>query len=205
MQLFRRLQAGRTAVRVLFVLEDLRIGGAQKHTLELARSLGATHAVELIAISDLDDRLSPDAGAAGVRALGRRGLRPRTWAHLARRIVGFAPNLVVSVNQVATLAVTAARLTHRLRARHAVIFHSCVIDSLAGGLRTAPFIPAVRSADALVYVSANQRRAWERWGLRARRHADDPQRHRPGPLPGPSARCSGDRPRRRSAMRPAAT
>ena len=163
------LGLGSAAMRVLFVLEDLRIGGAQRHALALAAGLTPPFVCEVLSLSAASaETLAPPSGVVASH-LGLRPLRPGAWRPLAAAIAVRRPDLVVTVNPVATLAVAAARAVGAPRTRWAVLFHTTTITDKGAALRTAPFIPVARGCDALVYVSANQKRHWERHGLRARR------------------------------------
>lgn len=154
-------------MKIAFVLEDLGLGGAQRHTVALARALPSEFEVELISLSTRDEDL--ETGGLPVRSLGGRGLDPRTWRKLAAALDESKPALVIAINQIATIATAMSGPMRRGRAARAAVFHSTKVDNLAGWLRTGPFMALVHGFDALVYVSANQRLHWERLGLSARR------------------------------------
>jgi glycosyltransferase involved in cell wall biosynthesis len=158
-------------MKLLFVLEDFEMGGAQRHTVDLIRALEGPFAIDLLAIADMKKAMIPDLDTVRAAALGRKGLNPSTWPALGRAIAERSPDLVVTVNQIATLGVAIGRGLGLVRAPQAVIFHSTQVKSLQGWLRTVPFFPCVWSSAALVYVSENQSRLWRRRGLDARRTA----------------------------------
>jgi L-malate glycosyltransferase len=158
-------------VKVLFVLEDLLTGGAQAHSLDLVRRLEERGFRPEVAV--LGSEVAPAMAArtrAPVTLLRQRSLRrPSEWARLASALQAREPELVVAVNQVAGCVAAAARATGRLRAPLAVVFHSTVVASLAGQVRTAGFLAAARASQALVFVSERQRSYWRRRGLGASR------------------------------------
>lgn len=158
-------------MRVVFVLEDLRIGGAQQHALTLADGLSPRFECEVVSLGVSAGE--PIAIPAGVRVshLGLRPLRPPAWMALARDLQARRADLIVTANPVATLAVAAARLRGGLRSPRVVTFHSTRLGSVGAALRTLPFIPVAWGCEALVYVSEAQRRHWSRRGLGARRVA----------------------------------
>jgi glycosyltransferase involved in cell wall biosynthesis len=155
-------------MKVAFVVEDLDLGGAQRHTLGLARALSSMFQIELISLTILGPALISDGSGPPTTVLGGRGLDPRTWRRLAEALERSRPDVVVSINQVATIAVGAARLLGSHRHAHACVFHSTLVNNLAGWMRTLAFIPVAWTCDALIYVSSNQRTHWERLGLGAR-------------------------------------
>ena len=150
------------------MLEDLRVGGAQRHTLALAAGLSPRFACEVLSLSIRTAEPLRAPEGVGVSHLGLRPLRPRSWDGIASAIQERRPDLIVTVNPVATLALAGARMVGSVGTPRAVIFHSTRIGSVGAGLRTSAFIPVARGCDALVYVSMNQRRHWERRGLGAR-------------------------------------
>lgn len=157
-------------MKIVFVLEDLGYGGVQRHTIDLAQALPPTMTAHLCVIGPVAEGTAERLGGLGFSALGHRALRPQAWRALGVALRELEPDVVVSLNQVATLAVTAARAMRLVRAPHVVALHSTTITNLAGWIRTAPFVPAVRFADALIFISANQQAFWTRWGLSARRN-----------------------------------
>ena len=156
-------------MKILFVLEDLGFGGVQRHTIDLAQALCPKFKSHFCVLGPMPADASERLGTIPATFLAGRGLQPSTWKRLGREISRVDADIVVSLNQVATLAVAAARLAGANRGMHVVALHSTSITNVAGWIRTAPFVPITRQADALIFVSANQRRYWSGRGLRARR------------------------------------
>jgi glycosyltransferase involved in cell wall biosynthesis len=158
-------------MRVLFVVEDLQVGGAQRHTVALAERLNADPAggfsCEVLALAGRSPHLEIPADLT-VSALGLRPLRPGAGRRIAAALQARQPQLIVCVNPVATLAVRRARGAGGRRPLRVVIFHTGRVSSISAWLRTLPFIPVARSCEALVFVSVRQRRRWASLGLAAR-------------------------------------
>ncbi|MDR3507378.1 MAG: glycosyltransferase [Caulobacteraceae bacterium] len=156
---------------VMFVLEDLLVGGAQRHSVGLVRALKSRFRFRVLGLSQgvSASIASPDL-AAEIRVLGLAGMfKPGTWRALARVLDEERPDLIVTVNQIATVAIRAALTLSRVRCPTVVVFHSTDVKNVAGWIRTAPFMPATWLASALVYISVNQQKIWLGRGLRARR------------------------------------
>ena len=176
------------------MLEDLLTGGAQTHSVDLV--LGLRRRGMEVEVLVLGRHASPGLVqrlGGGLAFLDQGGLtRPGEWARLGAAIGAGRPDVVVAVNQVAGCVAAVARATGGLRAPLAAIFHATGVESVAGWVRTAPFLAAARRFDALVYVSERQRAHWVRRGLRARRAAVirngvELQRHQPVDAPARAA------------------
>ena len=173
-------------MRLVFVLEDLLTGGAQSHSVELARRLrGRGMDVEILVLGRRSAPGLVERLGSGLTLLDQQGLtRPGEWSRLGAAIRARRPDMVVAVNQVATCVAAFARATAGPRVPLAAVFHATRIQGAAGWVRTAPFLAAARTCDALVYVSERQRAHWARRGLAPRRttvirNGVDLQRHRP--------------------------
>ena len=173
-------------MKLTFVLEDLLIGGAQTHSVDLALRLRRRGMdVEVLVLGRACAPVLVQRLGSGLTLLDQGGLtRPREWARLAAAIRAGKPDVVVAVNQVATCVAAFARARGGLRTPLAAVFHATGVQGTAGWIRTAPFLAAARTCDALVYVSERQRAHWGRRGLGARRTAVihngvDLQRHQP--------------------------
>lgn len=158
-------------MRVVMVLEDLLVGGAQVHSLDLARRLQA-RGME-VAMLVLGAEVAPALrrrAPAELTVLAQRGLtRPAEWRRLLEAVAAARPDLLMVVNPVAGCVGAAARGLGRVRAPVVAVFHSTAVRSAAGWVRTGGFLASARLCNALVYVSERQERHWRRRGLRARR------------------------------------
>lgn len=156
-------------MRIAFVLNSLRTGGAEIHTIALAEGLCARgHActiLPLIAGADVSRAqglISPVVG--GNRLQGSR--------LLARLLDKWAPDLVVAVNERPLICAHLARSLFGGPRRPIVeVFHTSDIRDLRQRTNFAMARPFFLRSDGLVYVSENQRRQWEIRGLSANRVA----------------------------------
>jgi glycosyltransferase involved in cell wall biosynthesis len=159
-------------VRVLFVLNSLAVGGAERHTVDLASDLsrgGAdVHLAYLAARHDLRDALAP---AVKVQTVGIRRNGPvdlQAVRQLAALRTQVAPDVVVTVNQYPH--------TFHGWSLHGVVRAPAVVNiqhSMAypgdNWLKLAIGRRYLVSASALVYLTAVQRDFWHMRGVRAQR------------------------------------
>ena len=158
-------RAGRLP-RVTFLLSGVTVGGAERHTLDLARSLepeGFETAVVAMGRRAADaDKL---AGGDVVTVLGaRRVLAPWSWPRAAAAVRATRPDVVVAVNQATALALRAMRATGAVRAATACVFHT-TIPLPRERAHMALLRRVADGFDAFVFVSANQARWWAQRGL----------------------------------------
>ena len=148
-------------MKLTFVLEDLLTGGAQTQSVDLILGLRqrGMQAEVLVLGRNVAPRLVERLGG-GVTLLDQRGLtRPGEWKRLGAAIRAERPDMVVAVNQIAVcVAAAAARGRGGARPPLAAVFHATGVQGVAGWVRTAPFLAAARTCDALVYVSERSRR-----------------------------------------------
>jgi glycosyltransferase involved in cell wall biosynthesis len=159
-------------MRVLFVLNSLAVGGAERHTVDLASDLsrgGAdVHLAYLADRHDLRDALAP---AVKVRTVGIRRSGPvdlQAVRQLAALRTQVAPDVVVTVNQYPH--------TFHGWSLHGVAHAPAVVNiqhSMAypgdNWLKLAIGRRYLGSASAIVYLTAVQRDFWHMRGVRAQR------------------------------------
>ena len=119
--------------------------------------------------ADYAEGVIPPSLAPYCRQLGLKGLiNPRRWLQINRAVADSKPDILVTVNQIATILATIGKFLGLIRCPIVVIFHSTNVPNFSGWIRTIPFFPAVWLSNAIVYVSENQRKFWTRRGLIAR-------------------------------------
>lgn len=156
-------------MRIAFVLDRTRLGGAERHTLALARALAvAGHAVEVIVLMRGGSINFPAGmGPRPLKNLGARSaFSPSTLRALGDAITQIDADLVFAVNQTALTATWLARALGLHQAVTVCIFHTTLIRTQIGRAKARVFAFCVRRSDAIVYVSENQKRYWEGQGLR---------------------------------------
>ncbi len=169
----RRHSAGRT--KVLFLLNDLRVGGAEKHVVSLLNGLDRDRFATSLVCLKADDSLAPQiqAGACdgGITFLGvKAGLDFGAVRRLAGYLSQQQPDVVVCTNMYAYLFAWLARGRYS-SARLVEVFHTTEVSSRKEGLSMWLYRLLVRQADLLVYVSHNQAQYWRARHLRARLEA----------------------------------
>ncbi|MES2126792.1 MAG: glycosyltransferase [Pseudomonadota bacterium] len=160
-------------VKVLFVVNSLIFGGAEKHVVTLLNHLdGRRFRCSLVYLKNetallgqIDhDKLAGDALCVQVRSRFDVGAL-RRLASIVREI---EPDVVVATNTHSLVYSWLARRLARSRAALVEVFHSSEVHTLKGRLLMHFYRPIFAACDALVYVCRNQHAYWRAWGLRAR-------------------------------------
>lgn len=164
--------------RVLFVVNSLCIGGAEKQVVSLINHLDpARHEASLVYLKDersLLGQLDRTRCADGVVGLDvSRGLQMSAVRELARRIDAQRTDVLVCTNMYALLYGWLARRLSQRRAavRLVEVFHTTLPGSRKEAWQMHLYRRLVRDVDLLVYVSRAQSDHWRRWGLAPRREA----------------------------------
>lgn len=152
------------AVSVTFLLDGLAIGGAELHTLKLARHLSqAGFWPSLVVYSGVrSSAINDEELPARTKILGRRSMNadPAGWVLAGQAIASYEPGLVIAVNQAAFSAAAIAKILRRYRAPLVCLFHTFLMASARDRLRLPVFRALLRAADELVFVGGNQREHW---------------------------------------------
>jgi len=160
-------------VRVLFVLNSLCVGGAEKQVVSLVnrldRSRFALSVLYLKPEETLRPQLEDAACADGIRCLGvSKGIEWPAIRAIAEHIERHQIDVMVCTNMYAQLYGWLARRIARRKPRLVEVFHTTDLGSRKERLSMALYKPLTRLADLLVYVCGAQARHWQREGLRAR-------------------------------------
>ena len=156
-------------MRIAFLLPDLAMGGAQRHTLDLARRLIARgHACRLAVFKH---RVSADLAAQfadlDIQYLhGGRMTAPSHWLRTAKWVAAGRPEALVCVNQAPAILGAGLRRMTFARHRLVTIFHTTLLLE-SDRSRFPAFRAAVSLGDGLVFVSHNQMEYWVERGLKA--------------------------------------
>ncbi|PNG24736.1 glycosyltransferase family 4 protein [Methylocella silvestris] len=160
---------------VTFICWDFDIGGAQKHTVELARSLRekANLAVGLIGISSASQtRMLSNEDLPHFVRLDRRGFGlAGMFLSLFARLRAHPSRLVVGVNQAATTAAFVSSKAGAHAGQTAGIFHTTDLRNSAEERAQLIHNVAMNRVNHLIFVSENQRRHWEKRGLHSSRQS----------------------------------
>lgn len=169
---------------ILFVTDQLRYGGAERHLLALATGLAARgHRIAVASLkgeapeadpgeaAELEESLRAGGVAPVVCCQSRGGLDLAALTRLAGLIDMLGPSLLVGTSQYSLMFAALARLRTRSRPALAFICHSMGMVRRDSGarLRFIVYRQFYRSADCVVFVSESQRRYFAALGVSPRR------------------------------------
>src|SRR5450759_1724635 len=158
---------------VLFLLNSLTSGGAERHVVSLLNRLDIQAFRLSLAYLKPQTQLLSALRTDRLDAVVSLDVKRKLDLAAVRAIVDFIDRhevkVVVSTNPYPALySVLAARLT-RQRPRQVEVFHSTTLHSWKEKIQMALYRVVFRGMDLLVYVSRLQRDYWSARGLRARR------------------------------------
>ena len=162
-------------LRVLFLVNSLCMGGAEKHVVSLVNGLDATRYRLALTALKRDDALLPQIAphqlADGLACLDVvQGLSWEAVRRLARQLDGQRTDVLVCTNMYALLYGWLARALCRrgAKVRLVEVFHSTLPESRKEARHMVLYRHLVRRADLLVFVCQAQADHWHVHGLRAR-------------------------------------
>lgn len=162
-------------LRVLFLVNSLCVGGAEKHVVSLVNGLDATRYRLALTALKRDDALLPQIAthqlADGLACLDVvQGLSWEAVRRLARQLDAQRTDVLVCTNMYALLYGWLARALSRRgpQVRLVEVFHSTLPESRKEARHMVLYRHLVRRADLLVFVCQAQADHWHVHGLRAR-------------------------------------
>ena len=162
-------------LRVLFLVNSLCVGGAEKHVVSLVNGLDpARHRLALTALKRdeaLLPQIAPHRLADGLDCLDvAQGLCWEAVRRLARQLDAQRTDVLVCTNMYALLYGWLARALCRrgAKVRLVEVFHSTLPESRKEARHMVLYRHLVRRADLLVFVCQAQADHWHVHGLRAR-------------------------------------
>jgi glycosyltransferase involved in cell wall biosynthesis len=158
-------------IKILFFHSTIVTGGAERHTVLLAKALMELgfHCNILGFYADhspiiVDDQIRPYVRFVDGSSMHNVFDWPKAWAVIKE----LTPDVIVSTDPSAIPIVVAGRALGRVRAQLASILHTTMFKSIKMK-RTFPVVrAATRREDCLIYVCNAQRNYWKTQGLRAR-------------------------------------
>lgn len=154
-------------MRITLILDRLNLGGAERHSCDLAQALAARgHQVTLVVLLAGGGLEPHDPRYRLLRFGTRYAASPRLMILLRRHLKAEAPDVIVSVNQRASLLTRIAALA--LRKPQVVIFHTTDPTGRFARAKSLIFKICVAGVAQLVFVSRRQRDLWTARGLRAK-------------------------------------
>ncbi len=175
---------------LLFLLNSLHIGGAERHTLSLAAALSDSFEVTVAYLKAAPEGATLLPVAPGLVTVclqvGRRFDRAAA-ARLAALIDQTGAHTLACVNTYPLLYAHWARRLAQRRPRIVEIFHTTALWTWKGRFEMAFYWPLFRLSDGLVYLCDAQQRHWQARGIRARQvcriyNGVDTERFDPAPF-----------------------
>lgn len=155
-------------MRIMFLLNDIQPGGAERHSFQLANTLASQG--DLCTIVGLTNERSPLVSSGAVPALtcdGNHLYSVGTMSKVSRLMRDRRPDIIVAVNQRPLLFGLISRRLASSGAKVVSVFHTSYLLSPKDWVLNILYRPLFARTDALIYVSRNQRRIWEERGYRS--------------------------------------
>lgn len=149
-------------MKLLFVTDQLKFGGAERHLVALATGLAQRGHEVVVAYLKDQVELADALQAGGVQQLvcchSRGGLDWAAVRRLATVVKQVEPDAIVAIAHYSLMFATFARLLARRKVPLSFISHSmdCVIRSRADRLRFVVYRRFYRMADCVIFVSQLQ-------------------------------------------------
>lgn len=163
---------------VLFILNSLCVGGAEKQAISLINGLDTTrYAVSLLYLKReeaLLGQIDPASCSNGIKCLGvKKGVEWRAIRELSEHLRDKRIDVIVCTNMFASLYGWLARRRARQRRKiHLVeVFHTTDVGSFKERLSMTLYRPLMRLTELLIYVCKSQALHWKERGLRSRQEA----------------------------------
>lgn len=159
----------RQAIKIAFVLNSLSTGGAEIHTVGLARAL--TDRGYICQIISLSGKVEIEACGVPVERLAKKGLLSlASHRLLASSLKRFGPDVVVAINGLPAASVCLARMISLVKWRFITVYHTTRIANIKQRAKHIAHLPFLNRSEVVVFVSANQSRYCLRRGLHGRRN-----------------------------------
>lgn len=162
-------------MKILFVADHLRFGGAERHLVALAAGLVTIGHEVAVAYLKPHDELAGELRQAGVNRVicceSRGGLDFGALRRLASQISEFHADLIVATSQYSLMFSALARMLVKPRRAMIFICHSMEVvrRTRSDRLRFAVYRHFYRMADQVVFVSQIQRKYFDSLGVRRRK------------------------------------
>ncbi len=163
-------------IRVLFVVNSLHFGGAEKHVVTLLNhldierfSLSLAYLKDEAALLPQLEKAQLNAGAFCCHVSAKVDLRAVRM--LSDHIRHHAVEVLLCTNSYSLLYGWLARRMSGCRPKLVVAFHSTELGTFKDKLQMLFYRPFFRACDLLIYVCESQRAYWRKKKLRAKRDA----------------------------------
>lgn len=160
---------------VLFILNALAIGGAERQVVTLLNHLDTRRLRLHLAYLKRSEALLPQIDAKRLDGLFCCDVTSKLSVSAVRRLRRFVAaneiDLIVATNLYSTLYGALVRVTSARPVALASVFHTTLMRSAKQRLAMSLYRHVIARCDRLLYVCENQRRFWQSRGLRARSDA----------------------------------
>ena len=154
---------------VLFIVNSLEVGGAEKHVVTLLNHLDTSrfglHLAYLKRKEQLLAQLLPGRLQELVCCDVQRGIERRALDRLRRLIAEKDIDVILCTNPYSMLYGSLARAGSRTRPRLVTVFHTTLLESFKKKVQMFLYRHLFARCDLIVYVSENQRRYWRNRGI----------------------------------------
>jgi glycosyltransferase involved in cell wall biosynthesis len=161
-------------LRILFVADHLKLGGAERHLVAVATGLAALGNEVAVAYLKPHDELAGELRDGGIEQViccnSRGSFDPAAIRRLVTLIRAFRPNIIISTSQYSLAMATLARLWSRHPVPLMSVCHSMdvVQRNRSDRLRFAVYRHFYGMAECIVFVSDLQRQFFQRLGVHPR-------------------------------------
>lgn len=160
-------------VNLLFIVNSLGFGGAEKHVVTLANNLDVSHFKRSLAYLKSEDEILPQLDRDRIDGQVfcchvTKKIDLAAVRKLAAHIRNDAVEVLVCTNEFSLLYGWMARMLSGTRPRVVVVFHSMELNSIKDKLQMLFYRPFFWMSNMLVYVCENQRKYWRARALWAR-------------------------------------
>ncbi|HVO07154.1 MAG TPA: glycosyltransferase family 4 protein [Burkholderiaceae bacterium] len=158
--------------RILFIVNSLCVGGAERHVVTLLNHLDTRRFRLSLACLKQEAALLPQLRQERLASITwcniGRGFEWHAVRKLARLIRAEQIDTLLCTNQYSMAYGYVARCLARRRVRLIEVLHTTLVTTPKEQLQMRLYRPIFRRTDLLIYVSENQRRYWRSQGLTAR-------------------------------------
>jgi L-malate glycosyltransferase len=156
------------AMRIMFLLNVIQPGGAERHTFQLANTLASQgNLCTIVSLTNSPGHILSSSMVPVVTCDGNHLYSVGTMRKVSRLIRAQRPDIIVAVNQRPLLFGAISRQLASSSAKLVPIFHTSYLLRLKDRVLNLLYRPLFARADALIYVSHNQRKIWEGHGYRS--------------------------------------
>jgi L-malate glycosyltransferase len=155
-------------MRIMFLLNVTLLGGAERHTFQLANTLASQgNLCTIVSLTNMPGMALNSTAVPVLTCDGNHLYSIGTIRKVSCLIRAQRPDIIVAVNPRPLLFGLISRQLAPSAAKLVSIFHTSHLLSLKDHILNILHRSLFARADALIYVSQNQRRIWEERGYRS--------------------------------------